>query len=217
MRRDESDERRSGLARRAVLRAVGASAAVTAGATGAASADGPDGDGQSDERDADGSDGPPAPRDPTALDPVFGAAVAAGNPCGGDAGDDCLTPFVPPVRPSHEVSMEIEIPEALLAFGQFGAEEQVPVAEINAAVADEPTGGHDHGAGHEGGNDGESGAPVTSDDLTNPNDPVTIPAPGEPIELTVLSLANLLARTVGFHYHPAGLHVAPGDVVLYSA
>jgi plastocyanin len=212
-----------GLARRAVLRAVGASAALTAGAAGAASADGADGhersDGASDGASS-GGDGPPAPRDPTAIDPVFGAAVAAGNPCAGDAGDDCLAAFVPPVRPSDEVAMEIEIPEALLAFGQFGAEEQVPIAEINAAVADEPPGGHEDDERHadDGGTDDEMpGGPVTADELTNPNDPVTIPAPGEQIELPVLELAKLLDGTVGIGYHPNGLHVAPGAVVLYSA
>jgi plastocyanin len=193
---DDTDDRRPGLARRAVLRAVGASAALSAATTTAAA----DGDGDRDRSPTD--DGTPAgdrPAPPT-IDPVFGAPAAGENPCAPDADESCFDAFPSAVRPSAQVEMEIGIPEPLLAFGQFGAEESVDVAAINAAVADEPLSGS-----------------VAPGDLAAPDDPVTIPVPDGAIELTVLDLANLLVGTSGFHYHPAGLRVAPGDVVLYSA
>lgn len=203
---DDTDDRRPELARRAVLRAVGASAALTAAMTTAAADGDRDHDHDHDrDRDRDRSPtgtGTPASDDsaPPRIGPVFGAPAAGENPCARDDDESCFESFPSAVRPSHQVEFEIDLPEPLLAFGQFGAEESVDVAAINEAVAHRPLSGE-----------------VDPSDLAAPDDPVTIPTPEGAIELTVLDLATLLVGTSGFHYHPAGLRVAPGDVVLYSA
>lgn len=142
-------------------------------------------------------DGPPEPTDPNDIDPIFGFASAAESPCLGDASESCAEAFVPPVRPSHEVELRLDLPEVVLALGAQGVLSAETVEEINAAVAD---------------------GTVDEGELTNPDEEVSVERPdGSSETLTVGEVAERLADALGFYFEPAGLSVAPGDVVLFSA
>ncbi|MUV58783.1 hypothetical protein GJ632_18345 [Halogeometricum sp. CBA1124] len=138
---DEQTATRLAVARRTVLRAAGATTALGLGATTAAADehtgtdDGPgadDGEGGGGGDDGEGGDGGM----PAELDPLFGYASADPNPCGGEAGAECFEAFAPPIRPSHEVEMNIDLPGALLAIGEQGALSDVTTQSINESVAD---------------------------------------------------------------------------------
>ncbi|WP_416841031.1 cupredoxin domain-containing protein [Haloferax sp. DFSO52] len=189
------------IARRNLLRAAGASAVLLGMGAGTAVAqsdededeNGDDsGNGDSSQDDENGDDGP----GPDDIDPIFGYASAALNPCAGESGADCFEAFDESVRPSHEVELHINLPEELFAFAEPGILTQAEIDEINAAVAD---------------------GVVDADELSNPNFEVTVGPEGEEVTLTILEIAELLAETTAFHYEPVGLTVAPGDVVIYSA
>ncbi|WP_411963854.1 plastocyanin/azurin family copper-binding protein [Haloferax sp. YSMS24] len=204
------------IARRNLLRAAGASAALLGmgvGTTVAQSDEDEDGDGYGDDGESpqdDGTsdDGPQAED----LDPIFGYASAELNPCAGDSSEECFEAFDESVRPSHEVELHIDLPEELFAFFAPGILTQAEVDEINAAVAD---------------------GVVEPEELSNPDSEVTVtlpagegtaePSDGEQTDgeqtltLTILEIAELLAETTAFHYEPTGISVEPGDVVLYSA
>ncbi|MFB6079439.1 MAG: plastocyanin/azurin family copper-binding protein [Haloferacaceae archaeon] len=178
------------LARRAILRVAGASAALSLGAGAVATAHDPGGDSSTPHPD-DGS------WHSDDVDPVFGKPSAGPNPCAGDASKDCFDEFHSSVQPSHEIEVHIEVPEILLLFGQFGDPGEVDVADVNAAVAD---------------------GTVEEDELDSPDAEATIDLPdGSTRTLTAAEIARLLVRSDGFHYEPAGHHVRPGDVVLFSA
>lgn len=130
------------------------------------------------------------------MDPLFGVPFATPNPCGGDASTDCFDEFHPQSRPSHEVELHIDIPGVLFALAGQGGLSDETTASLNEAVAD-----------------GE----FEPDDLHNPNSNVTVPTPGGDVTLSVTEIAQLLVDTTGFHFDPAGIHVEPGDVVLFSA
>lgn len=181
-RETEGKERRTGgegFPRRAVLKAAGASAALSFG-SGAAAARADDARG----RAADG------------IDPVFGLASAGPNPCDGDASADCFEEFPEDVRPSHEVEVHIDVPGPLFALAAQGGLSELTTGTINEEVAD-----------------GE----VRARNLHRPDASVTIETPGGSESLTVAEIAHLVADTEGFHYDPPGLHVMPGDVVVFSA
>jgi plastocyanin len=188
------------VARRTLLRAVGATSVLGLG-VGAAAADGHEGDGEERSGD-DGNGGDGAGPTPPVLDPLFGYASAMPNPCGGsshdegDADDDCFEAFLPPVRPSHEVEMHVGIPELLFAVGAQGVLSERTTQNINEAVAD---------------------GTVDGSLLHRPNATVTVQTPAGPVDVTVEQIAELLAQTVGFYFDPAGIAVRPGDVVLFSA
>lgn len=187
-----------GLARRAVLRAAGASAALSLGAGGVTAAGEDHANGGEGGSETSGESATPD-RSSNAIDPVFGLASAGPNPCGGDVPADCLAEFRRPVRPSHEVEMLVGIPESLLLIGQVGPPPALSshLANVNAAVAD---------------------GTVEPGELDAPDAEVTVEPPaGESLTLTIREVAETLARTHGFHYGPTGLHVAPGDVVVFSA
>jgi plastocyanin len=181
--------------RRTVLRAAGASGALALG-VGTAAAGGEHATDDSGN-DSGGSSGRAEPTNPNEIDPIFGYASAEQNPCLGDSSEDCFDAFTPPVRPDHEIEMEIDIPELLFALGAQGVLSPETVAEINEAV--------DDGSVDEG-------------ELSDPDAEVTVELPdGSTETVTVGELAELLADTTGFHFEPAGITVSPGDVVLYSA
>ena len=194
----QRDRRNAVLDRRTVLRAAGTSAALfgTAGLAGAhRNSPGPPDDtpGQGPPDDTPG-EGPPE-GSPGGLDPLFGKPSAGPNPCAGDAGGDCLDAVTPVA--DHEVELQIDLPELLLAVGGQGLLSAQTLANVNAAAAD-----------------GE----VTPEELDNPDSVLSVELPGGSRErVTVREVAELLAGTVGFHFHPAGLHVEPGAVVLFSA
>lgn len=120
---EEKKEQRTvleGLPRRAVLKAAGASAALSfgSGATAAHTAD-------ARGRNADDE-----------IDPVFGLASAGPNPCDGDASADCFEEFPEDVRPSHEVEVHIDIPGPLFALAAQGGLSELTTGTINEEVAD---------------------------------------------------------------------------------
>lgn len=171
------------IARRSVLKAAVASTALGVG-TGSVSAQ------------SDGGGGPGtgnSSSNPNYIDPIFGKAVAEGNPCAGDASEDCFEEFRPPIRPDHEIEMRIGIPGPLFAVAEREALSDKTTGTINSEVAD-----------------GE----VIDENLHKP-DEIVITLGEE--TFTVAEIARLVANTLGFHFHPAGLHVEPGDIVLYSA
>jgi len=175
------------IARRPVLKATAASAALGVG-TGPVSA-------HSDDGGSNG--GGPGTGDGSSnldsIDSIFGKAVAGGNPCAGDASEECFEGFRPPVRPDHEIEMRIDIPGPLFAAAEEGEPSGVTTETINLEVAD-----------------GE----VTDRNLHRPDAGVITP---EEETFTVADIAGLVADTLGFNFDPAGLHVEPGDIVLYSA
>ena len=171
------------VARRPVLKAAAASTVLGAG-TESVSAQSDDGGGPGA---GDGAS------NPNYIDPIFGKPVAEGNPCAGDASEDCFEGFRPPVRPDHEIEMHIDIPGPLFAVAEQGALSAETTGSINSEVAD-----------------GE----ITESNLHRPD--ATVITVGEET-FTVAEIARLVTDTHGFHYDPAGLHVEPGDVVLYSA
>ncbi|WP_435063837.1 cupredoxin domain-containing protein [Halobaculum sp. EA56] len=184
-------------ARRTILKAAGASAAIGVG-SGVAGGRSRGGTAAHGSEHGDGSRGPPH------IDPVFGKAVAGGNPCanagdGEPPGDDCFDEFRPPLRPSSEVEVHIDVPGILFALASQGVLSEETTASINEAAADGSIAGDD-------------------DTLHKPDQSVTVDLPGGGTEeITVRQIARLVATMVGFHYDPAGLRVEPGDVVLFSA
>ncbi|WP_411966813.1 plastocyanin/azurin family copper-binding protein [Haloferax sp. YSSS75] len=234
------------IARRNLLRAAGASAALLGmgvGTTVAQSDEDEDGDGYGDDGESpqdDGTsdDGPQAED----LDPIFGYASAELNPCAGDSSEECFEAFDESVRPSHEVELHIDLPEELFAFFAPGILTQAEVDEINAAVADgvvepeelsnpdsEVTVTLPAGEGTAEPSDGEqtdgeqTDGEQTDGEQTNGEQTDGEQTNGEQTDgeqtltLTILEIAELLAETTAFHYEPTGISVEPGDVVLYSA
>ena len=130
------------------------------------------------------------------IDPIFGLASAGPNPCGGDADEDCFEEFPGSTRPSHEIEMHIGIPGLLLALAEQGGLSEPTTSTVNLEAAD---------------------GDVRARNLHRPDASVTIETPDGEVSRTVAEIANLLTETVGFHFDPAGIHVAPGDVVLFSA
>lgn len=162
----EREADRFAVARRAVLRAAGASAALALG-SGAVAATPPDG-----ASTGPGSGG--GSSNPNYIDPIFGQSSAGPIP----------NSFPPTVRPSHEVEVHIDLPpDFVFAAGQLLTPAQKQT--VNAAVAS-------------GDVSGLSGATVFGD-------------------VSLLDIGHALLDTVGFHYEPAGLKVAPGEVVLVNA
>jgi plastocyanin len=181
------------LLRRTLLKAASVSAgfSLAAGAATSTAAQAGEGDGS--------GNGPPdgTPASERRLDPVFGLPSAGPNPCAGDAGADCVDEFPQPTRPDREVEMEIGLPGPLLALAEQGGLSRATTASINDVVAD---------------------GQVVARDLHRPDASVTIALPdGGSTSLTVTEIANLVADSRGFFFDPAGIHVQPGDVVLFSA
>jgi plastocyanin len=191
-RNDRNERWIDAVGRRTVLRAAGASAALSLGAGTATAAGGRGGGESSGGTSIDGWEQSP----PASLDPLFGWASAERNPCGGDASDDCFDAFPDEVRPSHEVEMRIGIPGLLFAVAGAGGLSQATTESINEEVAD-----------------GE----VRADRLHRPHASVTVQGQEGPESVTVREIAHAVAETTGFHFGPAGLAVEPGDVVLFSA
>ncbi|SFR60120.1 Copper binding protein, plastocyanin/azurin family [Halogeometricum limi] len=196
------------VARRAVLRAVGASSVVGLGVGSVAAQEG-HGDHHGDESGGENGAGNGVAETPPRIDPLFGYASGGPNPCAGshheesdetgggsDHPADCFASFPGSVRPTHEVEMHIGIPGLLFAVGGQGVLSDVTTQSIGEAVAD---------------------GTVDRSELHRPRATVTVQTPDGPVDVTVEEIARLVAQTVGFHFEPAGLHVAPGDVVLYSA
>lgn len=181
---DHDHETENRIARRPVLKAAAASTALGVG-TGPVSAQSDDGGG--------GSDSGNGSSNPNYIDPIFGKAVAEGNPCTGDAAEDCFEEFRPPVRPDHEIEMRIGIPGPLFAVAEREALSDVTTETINAEAAD-----------------GE----VIDENLNRPD--ASVITLGEET-FTVAEIAGLVTDALGFYFDPAGLHVEPGDIVLYSA
>lgn len=169
-----------------MLRAAGASAALSLGASEAVATSG--------ER----VEMPGGNANPNYIDPVFGKASVETGPCVGDGHDgldttpDCLGEFRPPIRPGYEVELHSDLPPLLLAVAQSGALDRDGVEAVNAAV--------------------EDGKVTESDGL--PDGTVTVPGFGDQ---SLADVAGTLANMNGFHFRPTGLHVEPGDVVLWSA
>lgn len=184
-----SDDDGFAVARRAVLKATGASAALGLG-TGTAAANAHSGEGDHGGGGPGTGDGA---SNPNYIDPIFGQAVAEGNPCGGEEDEDCFEEFRPPIRPSHEIKMEIGIEGLLFGLAEAGVLSPDQIGTLNEVVAD-----------------GEITQEERENDLTFS---VTLDGNRIPSE----AIANAMIETVGFHYHKAGLHVEPGDIVLYSA
>jgi plastocyanin len=198
---DDWPETDARVARRTVLKAAGASAALL-GTTGVAAQSGPPEDtpGEGRPRGRLGTDhltaGSGKTSDsPAALDPLFGKPSAGPNPCGGDAGTDCFEDISP--TPDYEVELHIDLPGLLFAVVEQELLSVETLNSINEDVAD-----------------GE----VTPGNLHNPETELSVHLPdGNTTGVTVEGVARLLAGTVGFHFEPAGLHVEPGSVVLFSA
>lgn len=123
------------------------------------------------------------------VDPVFGLAAMGPNPCQGGR-DDCLDAFPSQIRPAAKVDMEIGIPGVLFGVAEAGGLSAETTAAVNEAVAD-----------------------GSLEDDTLPSGGPTVG--GE--QVPVAAVANALVDTLGFHFHPAGLLVEPGDLVLFNA
>jgi len=171
----------SRIARRTILKAAGATAALGS-VTGVGAAQ-PDGNGPGS---GNGSS------NPNDIDPIFGKAVAAGNPCAEDASEDCFEEFRPPVRPDHEVEMRIDIADLLFGLAEADVLTGEQIEDLKEAVADGSLDGDDL---------------LDFDGVPFGEDP---PLPPEEI-------AGAMIGSLGFNYDPAGLRVEPGDIVLYSA
>ena len=130
------------------------------------------------------------------IDPVFGLASAEPNPCSGDADASCFESFPASVRPDHEVELHIGVPGLLLALAEQGGFSDTTTATINMEAAD---------------------GDVVARNLHRPDATVDIQTPNGVVTRTVAEVAELVTETMGFHFDPAGLHVEPGDVVLFSA
>ena len=172
----------SRIARRTILKAAGATAALGS-VTGVGAAQ-PDGNGPGS---GNGSS------NPNDIDPIFGKAVAAGNPCAEDASEDCFEEFRPPVRPDHEVEMRIDIADLLFGLAESGVLSGDEIEMLNDVVED-----------------GEIRESERNNDLTFS---VTLDGKMVPAE----AIANAMIDSLGFNYDPVGLRVEPGDIVLYSA
>lgn len=184
-RETDADERRTGglgVARRAVLRATGAAAALSLGSAPVAA-------GASEKASGNGG----GASNPNYIDPVFGLPSTGPSPCLGESSEDCFADFRPTVRPSHEVNLEIVLPEDLIGLGATGVLSESQIAELNAAVAD---------------------GTVDARELSTPE--ATVQVPDGP-ELTLLEIAEMLVGAYGFHYDPVGIRVEPGDVVVFDA
>lgn len=168
---------------------LGAGAATTAVGTNAAAATAADTDWPDQGRSEAASNA-------NHIDPVFGRPSAGPNPCAGDADEGCFEEFPAPVRPDHEVELHVDLPGPLLALAEAGGVSELTTGSINEEVAD--------------------GA-VTERNLHRPDVPVSFETPEGETSLTVAEIARALAGTHGFYFEPAGLHVRPGDVVLFSA
>ena len=141
-----------------------------------------------------------------ALSLAAGTAAASNHgdgDTGSDRGPDGSTPGdIDPIfgRPSagplpegladHVVDMEIGIPGLLFGVTAAGGLSEETTAAVNEAVAD---------------------GSLTGDDLTEDGPEVG----GERVSVPVI--AEALTNTLGFHFHPAGLAVEPGDVVAFTA
>ncbi|SEO69041.1 Copper binding protein, plastocyanin/azurin family [Halogranum amylolyticum] len=192
---DENEYRRETtvtVPRRAVLAATGATTGMAFGMGTVAA------HGERERGDCGESDGPDGgAADPTALDPVFGVASQRRNPCSGAASSDCFEEFPRPIRPSHEVEMQIGLPGPLVALAEQGGLSRRTTESINEEVAD---------------------GRVTPGNLHNPETTVSIRrSGGETESLTVTEIAQVVRATTGFHFNPAGIAVAPGDIVVFSA
>lgn len=146
--------------------------------------------------DAAETTGRTAQQSQNSIDPIFGLASASPNPCGGDTDEDCFEQFPGSIQPDHEVELHIGIPRLLLALAEQGGLSEPTTSTINLEAAD---------------------GTVRARNLHRPDTPVTIETPDGPVSRTVAEIAELVADTVGFHFNPAGIHVSPGDVVLFSA
>ncbi|WP_367176560.1 cupredoxin domain-containing protein [Haloarcula rubripromontorii] len=135
-------------------------------------------------------------RQPNTIDPIFGLASAEPNPCGGDADASCFESFPAAVRPDHEVEMHIGLPGLLLALAEQGGLSEPTTTTVNLEAAD---------------------GDIVARNLHRPDATVEIETPDGTVTRTVAEIAELVTSTVGFHYDPAGIHVNPGDVVLFSA
>lgn len=131
-----------------------------------------------------------------AIDPVFGLPSATPNPCSGDADASCFESFPAATRPDHEVELHIGIPGLLLALAEQGGLSEPTTTTINLEAAD---------------------GDVVARNIHRPDATVEIQTPDGVVTRTVAEIATLVTGTVGFHFDPAGLHVSPGDVVLFSA
>mgnify|MGYP006280775777 CR=1 FL=1 len=128
---------------------------------------------------------------PNYIDPIFGKTAAEGNPCLGRADTDCFGEFRPPVRPDHEVEMLIGIEGLVFGLAEAGVLTSAQIEALNTAVAD----------GSLAGDDSLLDFAVEFDE--------------RPVPARVI--AEALLATHGFHFGPAGVHVRPGDTVLFSA
>lgn len=130
------------------------------------------------------------------IDPIFGLASAEPNPCSGDADAACFESFPAEVRPDHEVEMHIGLPGLLLALAEQGGLSEPTTTTVNLEAAD---------------------GDIVARNLHRPDATVEIQTPDGAVTRTVAEIAELVTETVGFHYDPAGIHISPGDVVLFSA
>lgn len=201
---DGTDFATTDVPRRTVLRLAGGASALglTAGVASASSGATDESslaqtdldDAWADEHESDGTD---EWSSPTAddLDPLFGYPSGGPNPCMGDVGDDCLAAWNEAVRPVAEVSFGIDLPGLLFGAAESGALSEETLGTINAAAAD---------------------GDVDTNSLHKPDEVIDeLSSPEQPVR--VRDLATTLADTTGFFFDPAGLHVTPGSVVLFSA
>lgn len=127
----------------------------------------------------------------TSIDPIFGLAVAEDNPCAGDA-ENCFEEFEDEVRPSHEVEMRIDISGLIFGLVEADVLTEEQIGQLNEAVADGSLEGDDD---------------LLDFDVEFGEEP---PTAGE-------AIAGAMLDSLGFNYDPVGLHVEPGDIVVFSA
>lgn len=128
------------------------------------------------------------------IDPIFGKPYAGSNPCMGDAPADCVTEAHPSVTVDHEVEMLIDLDP--IAGAAAGVLSDRTVESIMQATAD---------------------GSVDRSLLNKPDAEIEIVGPNGPTTVTVEEVAESVVRSTGFHFEPAGLHVRPGETVLFSA
>lgn len=189
MAHDEDDWTESlDVPRRTVLRAMGAGAGLSV-AGGQATAAVGSGAGDDEWH-------PMSPTGAPGIDPLFGWASGGPNPCMGDAPADCVEEAHPSITVDREVEVRIDLPGLAFAAGSQGVLSEETTQSINEAVRD---------------------GTVDRSVLRKPDESVEIQGPDGPTSATVEEIAESLVSGIGFYFEPAGIHLTPGETVLFSA
>lgn len=138
---------------------------------------------------------PDVPDGAPGIDPLFGWASGGPNPCMGDAPADCVEEAHPSITVDREVEVRIDLPGLASAAGSQGVLSEETTQSIDEAVRD---------------------GTVDRSVLHKPDESVEIQGPDGPTSATVEEIAESLVSGIGFYFEPAGIHLTPGETVLFS-